>query len=65
MAITSVWVNEEDCTACGLCEETCPEVFEVGEVAHVKDGVDLNIYETEIKEAADGCPAEAIGYEEE
>jgi len=65
MAISRVWV-EEDCTGCGLCEEICPEVFELGdrEVAIVKPDADLNAYEEEIKEAAESCPVEAIQIEE-
>jgi ferredoxin len=65
MAISKVWI-EEDCTACGLCEEISPEVFELGdrEVAIVKTDVDLNAYEDEIKEAAESCPVEAIQFEE-
>mgnify|MGYP006275401245 CR=1 FL=1 len=65
MAISKLWI-EEDCTACGLCEEISPEVFELGdrEVAIVKTGVDLNAYEDEIKEAAESCPVEAIQFEE-
>ncbi|MBP6610963.1 MAG: 4Fe-4S binding protein, partial [Paludibacter sp.] len=26
MAIAKVWV-EEDCIACGVCEDLCPQVF--------------------------------------
>ncbi|MGM0529952.1 MAG: ferredoxin [Bacteroidota bacterium] len=65
MAISRVWINE-DCTGCGLCEEICPEVFELGDrdVAIVKPIADLNAYEEEIKEAAESCPVEAIQIEE-
>ena len=28
MAVSKVWI-EDGCTACGVCEEICPEVFEV------------------------------------
>ena len=62
MAITKVWVTE-DCTACGLCEDTCPEVFQLGdEFAEVQD-VDFNEYEESIQEAAEDCPSESIHYE--
>jgi len=65
MAIKNVWIDEDECTSCGLCEDTCPEVFEVDDVATVKEDVDFNDYEDEIKEAAEDCPAECIHYEEE
>ncbi|MBE0478404.1 4Fe-4S binding protein, partial [Candidatus Aerophobetes bacterium] len=29
MAIKEVWIDEDACTGCGLCEDTCPEVFEM------------------------------------
>ena len=60
MAIESVSINDE-CTGCGLCETTCPEVFELGDdTATVLDGVDFNAYEDLIKTAAEECPVEAI-----
>jgi len=62
--IIHVRIDEEACTACGICEETCPEVFEVNDVAVVKENADFNDFEDEIKEAAEGCPSEAIEVEE-
>ena len=61
MVISKVWI-EEDCTACGLCEEICPEVFKVKEVASVIQDVSLGDYEDKIKEAAKSCPVEVIRY---
>ena len=64
MAIKKVWI-EEGCTLCGLCEDIAPEVFEMGdETSVVKEGVDLNQYEDQIKEAAESCPAGVIQFEE-
>ena len=58
-----VVVNADECTACGLCEDTCPEVFQLGdEFAEVQD-VDFSEYEEGIREAAEDCPSEAIKYE--
>lgn len=62
MAIKKVWI-EDGCTSCGLCEETCPEVFEMPDEARVKEGVDFSAYEDCMKEAAEDCPAEVIKYE--
>ena len=63
MAITKVWI-EDGCTVCNLCEDTCPEVFEVDdETCTVKEGVDFNEHEDEIQQAAEECPVEVIKYE--
>lgn len=62
MAIKRVWI-EEGCTACGLCEEICPEVFVVEDEAIVKEGVDFSPFEDAIEEAAESCPVEVIKYE--
>jgi len=63
--IIHVRIDEEACTACGICKETCPEVFEVNDVATVKEDADFNDFEDEIKEAAEECPSEAIEVEED
>ena len=63
MAITKVWI-EEGCTACGLCSELCPEVFELNNEATVIKGVNYSEYEQQIKEAVENCPVEVIKYNE-
>ena len=52
---------EDTCTACGLCVDTCPEVFEMGnDIAQVMvDDVPAE-YEGAVQQAADECPVEAI-----
>jgi ferredoxin len=59
MAISSVTITD-DCTGCGLCETSCEEVFELNDVAVVKDGADLNANEEMVRQAAEECPVEAI-----
>lgn len=51
----------EECTGCGLCAETAPEVFEIaGDIAKVKvDPLPASLVAS-AKEAADGCPTAAI-----
>ena len=63
MAIRSVRITDE-CTACGLCEDICSDVFTVEDLATVNAGVDLNEFEEDIKQAAEDCPVEAIVVEE-
>jgi len=65
MAIVRVWI-EEGCTECGVCEETCPEVFRLGdEGAEVIEGADLVANEDALKQAAEECPVEIIMFEGE
>jgi ferredoxin len=64
MPITKVWMTE-GCTACGLCESICPDVFEMQDIAVVKEGADYSAFEAEIKDAAASCPVEIILFEEE
>ncbi|HLU30817.1 MAG TPA: ferredoxin, partial [Acidimicrobiia bacterium] len=48
------------CVGSGLCEQTCPEVFDVDIVAHVKvDPVPEHLEEA-VRQAAANCPTEAI-----
>ena len=52
---------EDTCTACGLCVDTCPEVFEMGsEIAQVISEEVPHEHEDEVQQAADECPVEAI-----
>ncbi|OPY73505.1 MAG: Ferredoxin-2 [Syntrophorhabdus sp. PtaU1.Bin050] len=54
---------EDSCVGCGSCVEICPEVFELaGEVAVVRENADLSL-DSQIIEAAEACPVEAIVYE--
>ena len=52
---------EDTCTACGLCCDTCPEVFEMGpEMAQViVDEVPVE-HEKAVEQAAEECPVAAI-----
>jgi len=61
MAISKIWI-EEGCTACGVCEDICPEAFKVKEIATLIENVNYADYEEKIKEAAESCPVEVIRY---
>lgn len=58
-------VNQGLCSGTGLCEQTCPEVFELkgGLSTVIVDEVPSG-YEQSCRDAADGCPTEAISIEE-
>lgn len=59
----TVTVDEDLCTACGLCVDTCPEVFDLGDdddVAQVKVDVVPEEFEELCEQAADECPSESI-----
>ncbi|MCF7928571.1 MAG: ferredoxin [Spirochaetales bacterium] len=54
-------IDTERCTGCGFCEETLPQLFEIGEfTAHVKEIEITGDMLGEIIQAAAECPAEAI-----
>ena len=55
----------EECIGCGMCEGTCPDVFEIGDdgLAHaIVDEVSADV-EDDAKQAAEDCPVEAITVE--
>jgi len=54
-------VDKDSCIGCGLCAETCPEVFEMkDDVAVVKVEAIPTDAEDPCKQAAEGCPVDAI-----
>jgi len=56
----------DDCIACGLCCDACPEVFEMGDDrAEVIVDVVPEDAEEACRQAAEDCPSEAIVIEED
>ena len=59
-------VDQDTCTACGLCIDLCPEVFqeqEDGTAVAIEGDVPAE-HEEVARDAADQCPVEAISIEE-
>ena len=57
-------VDQDTCTGCGLCVDTCPEVFEMGDDAALVKSAEVPAdAEDSCKEAAADCPVEAITIE--
>lgn len=50
-----------NCIGCGLCANVCPGVFTLTDegVAAARDEIDPSL-EGMVREAADGCPVDAI-----
>ena len=59
-------IDREGCILCGLCPDTCPEVFTMGDDGPAEVIVDEIPKELEdaANEAAAGCPVEVIHIEE-
>lgn len=60
--MAKVTVDVSLCVGCGLCEQNCPEVFEMKDdgVAHVKTN---KCSSCDLKDVADQCPVNAITVE--
>jgi len=57
-------IDEDLCTACGLCADICPEVFEVNDTAKVIADPVPDEHEDACRDAAESCPVEAISVEQ-
>ena len=58
-------LDRSGCISCGLCAETCPEVFEIADdgIAEVhQDNIPEEVEDRAI-EAQDGCPVSVITVE--
>lgn len=58
-------IDREGCIGCGLCVDTCPEVFRMAEdgYAEVYEEVDSST-EDAAAEARDNCPVSVISLED-
>ena len=59
-------VDQDTCTACGLCIDMCPDVFQEapdGNAIAIEGDVPPE-FEEVTRDAADQCPVEAISIDE-
>jgi ferredoxin len=67
MTIKKIWIAE-GCISCNLCEDLCPDVFQVpaGGTSLVRDAWKkcASTQEDQIREAAESCPVEVIKVED-
>lgn len=59
-------IDEMACTGCGVCSETAPDVFELGDdnIARVKVETVPEGSEEAVREAVGNCPVTCIEAEE-
>jgi len=63
--IMKATIDRSGCIGCGLCTETCPEVFRIGDdgLAEVYTDPIPEGAESAAQEAADNCPVSVITVE--
>jgi ferredoxin len=55
-------IDRDGCISCGLCAETCPDVFQMaddGKAEVIKDPVPDSLKDL-VQESAEGCPVSVI-----
>lgn len=58
-------IDRSGCISCGLCAETCPEIFRIADdgVAEVVQETVPEEFQSAALEAQDGCPVSVITVE--
>lgn len=57
-------IDKDVCTGCGLCVDTCPDVFEMQDTVAVMKVTEIPASAEDCaKQAASDCPVEAIKIE--
>jgi ferredoxin len=60
-----VYIAEEECIGCGMCQDICPEVFKLDEETNVAKVIEPKEGpEDLVQEAIDACPVECIHWKE-
>lgn len=59
------FIDRSGCIGCGLCAETCPNVFRMADDGLAEVFAEVNDADMEsAREACDGCPVSVISLEE-
>jgi ferredoxin len=60
-----VYLVEEECIGCGMCQDVCPEVFKLNEDKNIAEVINPSGGPADlIQEAIDSCPVECIHWKE-
>jgi ferredoxin len=60
-----VYLVEEECIGCGVCHDTCPEVFRLNEEKNIAEVIKPSGGPDDlIQDAIDSCPVECIHWKE-
>ncbi|HQG33036.1 MAG TPA: ferredoxin [Deltaproteobacteria bacterium] len=60
-----VYIDEDECIACGMCQDICPEVFKLDDAEMVAKVIKpQGGPEDLIQEAIDACPVSCIHWKE-
>jgi ferredoxin len=66
MAERTPVIVEEECIACGACEEICPEVFRVNDSLGFAQVINpFGDSEAQMQEAIEACPVNCIHWQDE
>ena len=57
-------IIQPGCITCGVCKYIAPNVFEVTDISHIKENVDLDTNKACIQEAIESCPVNVIEYDD-
>ncbi len=61
----TVYLVEEDCIGCGMCQDVCPEVFALNEDKNVAEVIKPQGGPADlIDEAIESCPVECIHWKD-
>ena len=60
-----IHIDQETCIRCGICVETCPEIFKMGEdEVLVSSELLPEVYDERVRQAAADCALGAIFFDE-